>query len=103
LNEGLSVGFTVITYDDGIPEQELADGVTVMVAVIGTDPVLIALNPAIFPVPLAARPMAVFEFVQAKAVPETELVKPMAATAAPLQTVKSAGTLAVGIGLTVMV
>ena len=40
-------------------------GVTTMVATTGADPVLTAVNEAILPVPLAARPMLVNELVQA--------------------------------------
>ena len=39
-------------------------GVTVIVALTGEDVVLVAVKLLIFPVPLAAIPMAVFEFVQ---------------------------------------
>lgn len=60
----VGVGFTVIIYVDAGPVQPFAVGVTVMVAVIGLLPVLEAVNPAILPVPLPARPMLVFEFVQ---------------------------------------
>lgn len=74
-----------------------------MVAVIGAVPVLVAVNAGVFPVPLAARPMAVLELVHAKVVPATPLVKLLAATAPPLHTVMLAGTVTVGIGFTVMV
>lgn len=37
---------------------------TVIVAVTGADPLLIAVNAAIFPVPPAASPIAVLSFVQ---------------------------------------
>ena len=40
-------------------------GVTTMVAVTGAVPVLTAVNEAILPVPLAARPILVASFVQA--------------------------------------
>ena len=40
-------------------------GVTVMVAITGAVPVLIAANAAILPLPLAARPMDMVLFVQA--------------------------------------
>ncbi len=40
-------------------------GVTAMVATIGTVPLLVAENEAMFPVPLAARPMLVWLLVQA--------------------------------------
>jgi len=47
------IGFTVILYVDAVPGQPLAEGVTVIVAVIGSVPVLVAVKAAIFPVPLA--------------------------------------------------
>ena len=52
----------------GVPAHPFAVGVTVMVAVTGAVPVLTAVKEAISPVPLAARPMEVFEFVQEKLV-----------------------------------
>ena len=58
-------------------------GVTSIVAVIGKVPVLVAVNEAILPVPLAASPMEVLLFVQLYevAVPE----KVIAAVVEPLQ------------------
>lgn len=64
---------------------------------------LVAEKAGVFPAPLAARPMAVLELVHAKVVPATPLEKALAATAPPLQTVMFAGTVTVGLGLTVMV
>lgn len=60
----LGVGFTVMVNDPGVPEQLLAEGVTVMVAETATLPVLTALNEGIGPLPLAARPMDGSLFVQ---------------------------------------
>jgi hypothetical protein len=51
----------------GVPVQvgeAPADGVTVMVAEMGVVPLLVAVNAAILPVPLAPKPMAVLLFVQ---------------------------------------
>ena len=48
----------------GVPTQPAADGVTVMVALMGAPVALVAVKLAIFPVPLAANPMAVLLFVQ---------------------------------------
>ena len=45
----------------GFPGQEFNVGVTVTVVV----PVVVGVNEAIFPFPLAAKPNPVFEFVQA--------------------------------------
>ncbi len=58
------VGFTVIVKDLLGPAHEAAEGVTVSVAVATELPVLMPLNCAILPVPLAARPIDVFVFVQ---------------------------------------
>jgi hypothetical protein len=43
-----------------------------MFASIGAVVVLVAVNEVMLPVPLAAKPIAVLLFVQAKVVPETE-------------------------------
>ena len=69
------------------PVHPLADGVTVIVAVIGAPVAFVAVNDPILPVPDAARPMAGLEFVQLYAVPVTAPVKFTAAVAAPLQRV----------------
>lgn len=74
-----------------------------MVALIGVVPELVALNPAMLPDPLAARPMAVLELVQVKVAPAVVLVKLVAATAALLHTIMFAGTVTTGVGFTVMV
>ena len=62
------VGFTVIVKVCGIPLQEtpfnVFTGVTEIVALIAVVPVLVAVNAAMLPVPLAARPMAVLLLVQ---------------------------------------
>ena len=76
---------------------------TDIVAVIGEIPVLVALNEAILPDPLAARPIAVFEFVHVKVPPAGVLTKLVAAMAALLQTVIFEGTVTVGVGFTVIV
>ena len=47
-----------------VPGQPFTVGVTVMVAVTGVVPVLIAVKAAILPVPLAASPIAGLLFVQ---------------------------------------
>ena len=62
------VGFTVMVKVLLGPAQPTAPvvkvGVTTMVATTGAVPVLTAVNEAIFPVPLAARPMLVVVLVQ---------------------------------------
>lgn len=73
-----------------------------MVAVTGLLEVFTALKPAMLPTPLAPIPIEVLELVHAKLAPEVGLVKLVAATAALLHTVMLAGTLTVGVGLTVM-
>ena len=60
----IGAGLTVTVNDSGVPGQPLIVGVTVIVPLIGVFPVLAAVNGAIFPVPLAAKPMAVLLFVQ---------------------------------------
>ena len=47
-----------------VPEQPLAVGVTVIVAVIGALVLLYAVNALISPVPVAANPIEVVLFVQ---------------------------------------
>ena len=50
--------------ETGAPEQPLIVGVTVIVPVIATVPVLVAVKEEIFPVPLAGKPMSVLVFIQ---------------------------------------
>ena len=57
------VGFTVIVKFLEEPVQALADGVTVIVAVMGALALLVATKDAMLPVPLAARPMDAVLFV----------------------------------------
>ena len=57
----VAAGFTVMVNDIGVPTQLTPAftnvGVTVMVAVTGAVPVLVAVNDGIFPAPLAANPI----------------------------------------------
>lgn len=55
---------TVIVNVRGDPLHGLFSGVTVMVAVIGAEVALVALNTLIFPFPEAGNPIAVLLFVQ---------------------------------------
>jgi len=64
---------------------------------------LVAVNEAISPVPLEANPIAVLEFVHVKVPPVGILVKVVAGTVPELQIDMFEGTVAVGVGLTVMV
>jgi hypothetical protein len=59
------VGFTVMENVSTGPGQPLAVGVTVMVAVTGALPVLVAVKVAILPLPEPAKPMDASLFVQA--------------------------------------
>jgi hypothetical protein len=54
-------GFTVIIYDESGPTQPFSVGIIVIVPEIAVVPALAAVNEGIFPVPLAASPMAAFE------------------------------------------
>lgn len=83
----VGVGFTVTVNELGVPVQLLATGVTVIVDVIGALVLLVAVNGAIFPLPLAAKPIAEFEFAQLNCVPVTGPVKFTAVVSAPLQAV----------------
>ena len=58
------VGWAVIVNVCAAPVQPSAEGVTVIVAEITVEPVLITENAAILPVPLADKPMLVLSFVQ---------------------------------------
>lgn len=71
-------------------------GVMLMIPFNAAVPEFDAVNPGIFPVPLAASPMAAFEFVQVNVAPEGLLVSVAEATAEPLQAVKLAGAETVG-------
>ena len=60
----VGVGLTVIVKLVDVPAQLRLVGVTVMVAVTGALVLLVAVNEAMSPEPLAARPMLVLLFVQ---------------------------------------
>jgi len=79
------VGLTVIVNVCGVPGQPLAVGVTVMVAVTGAAVALVAVNDAMLPEPLAARPMAVLLFVQVNVVPLTGPDKFVTSAVTPAQ------------------
>ena len=101
----VGTGFTVMVKLCGVPVQVppplVYVGVTVMVPVMGTLPVLVAVKFRL-PVPLAPRPMAVLLLVQLYTVPGTGPVKAWV-TVAPVHTTWLATGLTVGIGLTVIV
>ena len=90
----------------GVPEQVtpllVYEGVMVRVATAGTPPVFTAVNEAMLPDPVAARPMLALLLVQLYTVPGTAPAKLTAVVAAPLQRVWFATAFAVGVGFTVM-
>lgn len=67
----VAVGYTVMVNDIAVPGQPLAEGVIVTVELIAVVPELVAVKDGIFPVPLAASPMAVLLLVHEKVVPVT--------------------------------
>ncbi len=99
----VGVGFTVIVNDDGVPGHPLTAGVTEMLAEMGAVPGLVEVKEGIFPVPLEASPMAVLSLDHVNVPPAGVDVKLVAETISLLQTDKFAGTVTVGVGLTVMV
>ena len=98
----VGVGFTVMEYEEGVPTQALAVGVTVMFAIIGAVVVLVAVNEAISPMPLADKPMVVLSLIQSKVAPAVGLVKFVAVVVAASQTISFAGTTTVMVGFTVI-
>lgn len=86
----------------GTPVQPSAVGVTVMVATCVVVPLLVAVKDGILPVPLAARPIVVFVFVQENTVPATGPLKSTGSVAALLHRDWLAGSTTEGVGLTVM-
>jgi hypothetical protein len=96
---------TVITNVVGKPVQPFALGVTVIVPEIFAFVVLVAVNAAMSPLPLAGKPMFVFEFVQEYVVPETlnVLPKATAAVVSPEHNDCPFTAFTVGVGLMVIV
>ena len=74
-----------------------------MVEMIGEPVAFVVVNEGVFPVPLAARPISVFEFVHAKVAPATGELNAEAATVLPAQAVTFVIAFTVGVGLTVRV
>jgi len=81
----------------------LTVGVTVILAVAGVVPLLVAVTVEILPDPLLGKPMEVFEFVHPNVPPAGVLAKFEEGTVTLLHTVISAGRVTVGVGLTVIV
>jgi hypothetical protein len=86
-----------------LPVQLLADGVTTIVAVTGALVVLVAVNAAMLPVPLAARPLDVVLLVQLYVVPLTAPLKFTAVVVAPLHNAWLDIVFTTGVGFTVIV
>ena len=76
-------------------------GVTLICAINGFTPLLIPVNPVIFPVPLPIKPIAGIVFVQLYEVPVP--VKLTAATCEPAHITWSIGSFTCGVGLTIIV
>lgn len=91
----------------GVPLQVspafVYDGVIVIVAVTGAVPLLIAVKAGMLPAPLAARPMAVFEFVHVNTVPGTVPVGVTAVVIVLWHSAWSEMAATFGVGLTVIV
>ena len=98
----LGIGFTVIENVSGVPVQVKCVGVTVIIAVTGVLPVLIAVNAPMFPVPLAAKPIEGLSLVQLKTVPGGVPVKVIALVLIPLHKAWFAGFTIVGMGYIVI-
>jgi len=76
------------------------DGVTVIVDVIGVPPAFVAVNEGNPPVPLAAKPIPVFELVHVNVAPAGVLANVFAGTTAPAQYVRLDSGTTVGLGVT---
>ena len=87
-------GFTIIVKENGAPLQVIEFvycGVTVIVAVIGVVPLFTAVNEGVLFTPFPANPIDGAMFTQLKVVvpPVLSLVKVIAETVSPLQTIIS--------------
>ena len=97
--EGL--GFTVIVKFPDAPVHPFKVGVIVIVPEMGTAPAFIVIKLGIFPVPDAASPIKVFEFVQLNTVLDKEPVKLKFPLGCPAQTLTPPTGFTVGTGFTV--
>jgi hypothetical protein len=79
----IGVGLIVIVKLIGVPTQLFNVGVTDIVPVIGAALLFVPVNEAIFPVPLAPKPIAVLEFVQLVVAPTGVEVKLTTGVAPP--------------------
>ena len=75
----------MMIYVSATLEQLFAVAIIEMVAVIGAVPLFVGVNTGIFPVPEAANPIAVLEFVHAYVVPDTPLVNTISVVGTALQ------------------
>ena len=98
----VGVGLTVIVKFLAGPVQLFAEGVTVIVAITGAFVVLVAINDAILPTPVAANPIDGAVFTQMKPEPLTAPVKFTEAVEAPLHNTWLDIASTPGVGLTVM-
>lgn len=92
-------GLTVIVNVFGVPVQPFNEGVTVIVAVKAVLPVLVSVKGFMFPVPIAGRPILVFELFQVNTVPDSEPLKVMASGVCPLHFCWFGIAPTVGVGL----
>jgi hypothetical protein len=101
----VGVGFTVIVNDWAVPTHPSNEGVTVIVAVTGAVPPLVAVKGEILPVPDPARLIDVLLLVHenVEEPPDLIVAKFIASVSAPLHLVWSAGSLTWPLGLTVIV
>jgi hypothetical protein len=99
----VGVGSTVIVKFEAAPVQPLADGVTIITAVSGVLPPLVAVKEAMLPLPVAGRPMEAMSLAQLKVAPLTAPVNVTAAVVAVLHNVWSGVVATFGVGFTVTV
>ena len=99
----MGVGLTVRVKVMGVPMQPFAFGVTVILAIKGDKPLFVVVKEAMFPLPVAAKPIDVLSFVQSKVVPPTLPVNGIVPLKAPLHLTRLVIGLTVGVGFTVMV
>jgi hypothetical protein len=84
--------------DETIPAQPFAEGVIVIVPEMGSFVVFVAVKVGIFPLPLAAKPIEVLLFAHVKVVPATGPESVVTGITTPVQEVKFAMMLTVGVG-----
>lgn len=93
--ESVGVGFTVMVKVCAAPTQPSKYGVTVMVAVTGATPPLVAIKDSISPEPEAPRPIEVLllDHIYVEAPPDLIVVKLTRSVASPLHFTWSTGSL----------